>query len=568
MLHEPALAPQAFRKFFTASSHDGLRPRMREILDSIKKAVDSTDWRVIVAIAKQIYANMGVPKGAIDLRAMVAVGNGWDPVFEGEDVEWAEEAKQFLKVFYKMGNVRGPLFDFKTDLNIDSINLDRQGDFFYLLTASDTGFPMVQGVPNHLIKTPTKVREGVPVDIQVKVPRHLLPEDQVPEVDNGPVLRKLSAAYISNGVAYNYYGRAFAYHVLPDNYDFNAARLESGGQWVHEQYIIHIYDPEWTEQGRGFPAITHAVREFVAMLTSTEFEQITQMILSSISLVETNPLGTTDPHDPTVALRGGGENNAPQDLAQQIEDQGNETSDTPAAAIPNVVIEKIVGGVIRYLKAGTGSKVEPMMTGGPGEMWELFQDRLIRIALTGLNCPPSIIWKANEDNGTSNRVSIERFHRATEDRQSLLGVSAYRKVIYALSYAMKTGRLPYPKSEKIGDWMQWTFSVPPEFIIDDGKIAKSDREDYAAGIKTLTDILGRRSKQVIMHWKQRAEEEAQKQLACIEVNAKYKSKGVEVKPEHLGQPNPSAAPDPATEEDTGSGTGPDKKAPAPKKKAD
>lgn len=540
------LSPELFgATFLNAASRDGTRPSAATILRSIKKAVDANDWRTTVSISRKLYANMGVPRGAINLKAMLSVGEAWDPIYLGENTAWGEEAKSWLlDEFYPMGNVRGPLFDFKTDTYLDSVTLDRCGDYLYLLTASQTGFPQVQAIPNHLVKSPFGIRNGASSDILVKVPRHLV-DGYDADLSKGPVLRTLTAASVYNGVAYNSSGRPFAYCVFEEATEVFREVLPVF-QWVHEQYICHIFDPEWYEQGRGFPAFSHAVKQFMSMLTSQEFEEITHMIMSSISLEEHNEEGTSNPLDPTSTI---GTKSLKENLAAASEGE-----------IPEVTMEQIVGGVIRYFKAGSGAKISTPMRSSPGPIWDAFQDRLVRIALTGVNMPYSIVWKGDDENGTSNRVSIEKVQRVVLDRQGLLSVSGLRKIRYGLCVAMNTGRVPKNKV----DWSNWGFSLPPEFIIDDGRIAKSDREDYVMGHQNLTGILARRGQRLIPHLTERAEEEAQKQIAAIEITKKYAAQGVFVTPDMLGTTRVTAAAGGQIEEPGDGTTPPGEKKPAKK----
>jgi hypothetical protein len=440
------------------------------------------------------------------------------------------------------------MFDFKTDLWLDSVAIDRQGDIFTMFTGSGDGFPMVQTIPNHLIKSPTGMRNVRDADIKVKVPRHLTDGKNLPPNDDGPVLRKMRAAYIINGVAYSSSNYPFAYCVHKDE-----ELLKIGTEnfeWVHAQYICHTFDPEYHEQGRGLPAFSHAVRQFLSMLTSQEFEEITQMILSSISLIEQNDTGTADASDPTTALTSNGAATRP--LRQQEDEL------LADGTVPDVLMERIIGGMVRYFKAGSGGKVEALAKASPGDMWDKFQDRLVRTCLVGIGTPYSIIWKHNENTGVADRSDIEIVHATIQDRQELLFVPAYRKVCYGIAVAMNTGRLP----RNMEDWHQWAFTMPPEFSIDDGKMADSKRKDYVLGHENLTCILGARGRTLEPFLRERARE-----IYLRKKIAREESKdGIVIEDWEMGTMNPQGLKDSTVDPAADNPTNPDVPPPKPKPK--
>lgn len=514
--------------FLTAAANDGTRPYYNTVLRSIKKAVDEHDWRTVVSISRKLYANMGLPKGAIKLKANFAMGKAWDPVYLGTNKDWGDKATLWLKnEYFPVYNVRGPMFDFKTDLWLDSVAIDRQGDIFTMFTGSGDGFPMVQTIPNHLIRSPKSMRNARNVDIELKVPQHLTDGKNLPSNDSGPVKRKMRAAYIINGVAYSSSNYPFAYCVHKDE----ELLLKLGAdefEWVHAQYICHTFDAEYHEQGRGLPAFSHAVRQFLSMLTSQEFEEITQMILSSISLVENNETGTADASDPTTALT------STSAITRSLKTQEDEL--LADGTVPDVLMERIIGGMVRYFKAGSGGKVEPMAKNVPGDMWEKFQDRLVRVSLVGIGVPYAIVWKHNENTGVADRSDIEIFHSTIQDRQELLFVPAYRKVCYGIAVAMNSGRL----DRNTEDWYQWAFTMPPEFSIDDGKIAESKRKDYVLGHENLTCILGSRGLVLEPFLRERARE-----IYLRKKIAKEESKdGIVIEDWEMGTVNPQSIKDP------------------------
>lgn len=107
--------------------------------------------------SRLIFSNFGVPRGAIFQKADGVVGRAWEPEFKGKDTDFGNQAKEFLKSWFSVCDVKGNLYDFKTNLWLDSAAVDRDGDVFVLLTQTKTGYPQIQHIPAHRVGT----RNGV-----------------------------------------------------------------------------------------------------------------------------------------------------------------------------------------------------------------------------------------------------------------------------------------------------------------------------------------------------------------------------------------------------------------------
>ncbi len=200
--------------------------------------------------------------------------------------------------------------------------------------------------------------------------------------------------------------------------------------------------------------------------------------MSSISLLETNETGGIDPNDPSVALGGQGTNNS--------------TFST----------QQFGGGLVKYFKAGAGSKVEEILSGKPGPAWDAFQERIFKKALCGLGWPYALCWPGAGLTGPAERSQIELARATITDRQDLLLPVAKREIFYALAKAAKLGIIkPLPK-----DWFKWSFTRPPKFSIDNGRDGQSRREDYKLGHLNKRDILGEKGLDYDSHRRTRREE--------------------------------------------------------------
>ena len=83
------------------------------------------------------------------------------------------------------------------------------------------------------------------------------------------------------------------------------------------------------------------------------------------------------------------------------------------------------GGMIRYMKANSGEKLEAIKHDNPGDVWEAFQDRMIRMSVIGASWSYGMVWKA-AGQGTAERADILRARRAVAKRQRLLDHLARR----------------------------------------------------------------------------------------------------------------------------------------------
>lgn len=436
----------------TRQSQD--RPAWPISTDPIGRSVTYQDWRTMLSASRRLWANYPVLSGATSQKAMHSVGRAWDPEFFGEDKDWGKLATEWLRdEWYGVCNVRGANYDFKTSLFLDSICIDRDGDVGTLLTETDTGYPQLQTVAAHRI--------GVVYGTNVTL------------VADGPY----QGLRIESGVILNSQARAVAFRVI------SSPQIEPH-QDISERDLIHSFDPSYPDQVRGFPAYSGSILMIRDSMQSHQWEQVAMLMASSIGLIESNETGGVDLSDPSTQL-------------------GSTT-----AGATTMTSETRDGGTVRYFKAGTGSKIEAFTPDRPNDMWDRFQDRIIRQALLEMNWPYSLCWKSDGANGTAERSEIEKARTSIKDRQDLLEPKAKRAVGYAVSKAIKLGILPEYKGKDKGGFLRWGFTKPAKFSIDNGRDGESRRRDYLLGVRNLTDILGENGETLEAHLNERAEEVA------------------------------------------------------------
>lgn len=409
------------------------RPFEPMTINTIAQEVNQYDWAKLLSDSRKLYCNLGPVTGAIDDKATYSVGRAWNAKFYGEDKEWGKKAEEWVnEMWYPMSDARGPMFDFKTDLFLQSVSIDRDGEIYVYLTASPDGWPQIQLLPAHMIGDRNNT-------------------DQI--ITDGPY----KGLRCIQGVVTNDVGQAVAYHVLGQTYETD--------KYVSAQDLIQVFDPRWADQVRGFPAFMHALLDLKDLRQIQGYEKIAAELMSSIGILEWNETGAPD-LDPQSILKG-----------QQF---------IGSQPLPAVTVEQIPGGGnVKYMRSNSGSKIEQLKNDRPSVQLDAFMDRLIRNACVGAGWPFELTWDSAKLGGANVRLLIAKAMRAVEDRQDLLRPVAKRCVGYAVAKAIKEGLLP-PSDE----WYKWRFTMPARMTADYGRDAKADLADYQAGLRSMTDILG------------------------------------------------------------------------------
>jgi len=439
-----------------------------------------SDHRATMSQSRVIFSNFGVPRGAIIQKADGVVGRAWEPEFKGTDSEFGDVAKDWLKNWFNVCSVQGSLFDFRKLLHLDSIAIDRDGDVFVLLTETKTGYPQIQHIPAHRVGTrPSSVK------------------------DNILLVGSYRGNKIINGVIENRNGSPVAYCVLGDD--------ANGDRYIDAQDMVHIADPQWHNQSRGIPALSHAIHELRKAKQSQEWELMAQMMVSSHALIEYSDTGGVDLDDPSVSLTGA-------------------VTDSDRLAV-----QSYSGGMVRHFKSNSGSKLETIDHTRPGDLWDRFQDRIIREALAGIPWPVELVWKAEGVTGTTIRNIQARARASVESRQDVLRKPARRIIGWAVAKAVKLGLIP-PSD----DWYKWDFTMPPKLSIDPRNDSRTQIDEYKIGSQNMSGILQEKGKTHSEHIRERCMEIIERKSIKEEMEAKY---GVEIDDRELQMLTPNEQPD-------------------------
>ncbi len=422
------------------------RPYSYPTVDAISKDVSLADWLLLVSDSRKLYWNLGPVTAAVNDKAMYAVGRAWDAKFCGkpENKAWGDLAAKWLnKNWYPVADVRGQGFDFKTDLQLISKQVDVDGETYVFLTESDSGWPQIQIIPATMIGQ----------------------RDSDMIVKEGPY----AGLDLVQGIIYNSTGCAVAYRVMgkkkEDDVDYSAMDL------------IQVFDPSTSDQVRGFPVFTHALLDLSDLRMIQGNEKMVSAICSTIGIIEHNEMGAPDPNDPGNFLR-----------------KGPVTLDGSSTIGPQMTTQSFQGISARYFRSSAGSKLEQLKLDRPGEVWDKFMNRLIRNACAGASWPYELTWDSSLLGGANVRLLLAKAERTVMDRQDLIRPVARRIVGYAIAKAIKNGDLHYND-----EWYEWDFGLPARITVDYGRDGNSDREDYKLGMVTLTEWLAEQGKDLEQH---------------------------------------------------------------------
>ena len=348
----------------------------------IGQLVPSQDRVKLMSHARRIYLNFGPIKKAINQRSMYSVGRAFVPTFKGTDEAFGATATDWLaETYYAIGDSRGGMHDFKTNLFGYSSAMDVDGEIFILLTETKGGFPKYQGIPSHRIATPRGIVDG-----------------------------KMRGGELIDGIVYWPSGEAKEYAFCDKSGELS--------EWLPASNVVHLYDPEWQYQGRGITALAACINDCRDIIQSTEWERLAMMQMSSISLIEYNENGGPDEDDPYATL------------------SGNTTTEK------RMTVESMDGGTVRYFKSGSGGKIDTLVNNRPGNPFMDFHDRLLKSSYAALDWPYAFYDGHGAGGGTAQRTEIAMAQRTIEDRQDLLQYAAKRIVSYGIAKAQKRGDLP------------------------------------------------------------------------------------------------------------------------------
>lgn len=272
------------------------------------------------------------------------------------------------------------------------------------------------------------------------------------------------------GVIYDEHSRPLAYRLLRPSMQF-AQSLEYDDIPASSLYVT--YNPDWSDQGRGTSAISHALRRSFMVGELYEAELKAVLAQSKTALIEYNDSGTPDKSKSWI--HGGG--------------KGGETFQNLQG--DPVFFEDIDDGTIRYFRSNSGNKLEMPTSQRPHENVPAFIEVILKGMYQGLPWPFEFTRSSKETGGADLRgVVMEKVNRIVGNLYTRLFRIAHHAATYALSVEIDRKELPP------GDWGAIEFPMPPKLTADRWRQYQEDRDNFVIGHDTLQNIAATRGQ----HW--------------------------------------------------------------------
>jgi len=334
--------------------------------------------------ARYIYTSNSTVSGAVKQKAGKIYGESWRFQSHSEDKDFVKLVEADMEAIDGLIDIRGPQFSFRRNVKIESKALDVDGDFFVLLTETESGFPRLQWIEAHRIGQTLYTNED--------------------SVEKGTY----KGLKIKNGIIYNEFGAEVAYRVLTNNgEDFRD---------VSARDMIHVTDPDWFSQGRGIPAIASGMLDWYDLAEVRDYEKIGQKVNAALTLKETNETGKADTASRII----------------------NGTRGASAAPFQS---ELMAGGTIRYLK--NSGKLEAHESNRPSDGFLKFSDKIEASAFLGMEWRREML-----DSSSVGGAGVRAFQRdindSINDRVEILARFRKRMAIYVIAKRAKQGIYTLP----------------------------------------------------------------------------------------------------------------------------
>jgi lambda family phage portal protein len=431
-----------------------------------KVDLSSYDRTRLVALSRKCFYNNAIVRGAVRDKALYSVGSGVGirPQAMTGNAAWDDAAESWWNAWAKHPEISGR-HDMRSLQMLVSEAIDRDGEIFAILTAQKDGAPAVQVVEAHRVESPNETKDTIVDGVR-------LDEFQRPQ-----------SYYIAEG----------------DDYPRRHREIKADA-------MLHIYEPERSDQVRGYPAVGVALTSILDRDELLRFEMMAAKAGSSIGLVVKNATG------------GIGAEGFFGDLSKQ---SGG-----------NLTRESIFGaGLVPRLK--TTEDIQSFAMNRPNEKLDKHLEQYIRAAAIGLGLPYEFVWDTSAVGGVAQRFIIQKAARCFSGRQDVLINSFLSKLwVYAIANAMRRKELPMNPN-----WRNVGWQTPRSITVDVGREAQARRDDVKAGLMTLSDYFGEQG----IDWKEAVQEiAAEREFAS--------SLGVTIGVEQQAAPVEATAPLPEPED--------------------
>lgn len=392
--------------------------------------------KLLMSLGRWMFWNIPALQGAVLEQANLAVST-FIPQYYGANRAWGDAAEEWLYQWHKIFDVAGPPYDFDTWVYGLVISSIVDGDEGVLLTGTGDPsdplkYPMIQRIPAHRIRSIEQSVEGGEFD----------------------------GARLIDGVIVNDYGRAIGYRVYEDDPASGSFRdISARDMFLH-------FIPMFPGQLRGLSLLASGAFNWQDSAEYDRWEMLAQKACAAHTIIETNESGDTDTAKALI-----------RNAATYDENNIRTAPDE----------QELGGGVYRYLRANSGSKLEAFHYDRPSPSAQSFQERKIRDAFRGTEWDVFFSLDPQSVGGAPMRVIVEKINRVLEKRRKAVGKSCTRVDGYGIAKAIKNRDL----AEDV-DWWKWEYQGPGDITADRKYDSDVDLQEVAQGFSSRKVAVARR----------------------------------------------------------------------------
>jgi hypothetical protein len=212
-------------------------------------------------------------------------------------------------------------------------------------------------------------------------------------------------------------------------------------------------------------------------MESRQYSLLGQKANAAISYIEENEQSGAMPGAAFVI---------PPSRAAQVSQNASSHPERPS--VTGLNYELLDGGIIRYFKARSGSKITSPSNDRPTENQQTFEDRIVRGIFHGVNWSTDFSLDPTKAGGAQMRIIIDKVNRTIQTFQDLLLLPAMQRFNgYRLSKSIKLGLLPDSP-----DWWKFYFVGPEELTADRKYSSDVSCQEVEAGLSCREHELNKR----------------------------------------------------------------------------
>lgn len=427
-------------QLYQSPQDDGMRLPRPNLNQDIATLLSREKHRALVSDARFIASTFPLVGGAVQQKSHYVCQAGFNAVFLGEDTAWGDLARAKLIEANKIINVRGPLFDWNTSWKIGCTSIDVDGGFFVVLGETPDHFPQIQFLEAHRVGCRNGERE----------------------VTSGPY----KGLRILNGIIYNERGYEVAYRVLGKSADADRD--------ISALDMYHVATPRWFSDGRPFPTVAYSILDWYDVKETRGFQKTKAKANAAITMTEETPDGKAPANSMAEALR----------KQREAAKASGDDAKAKSAALTEPIIQVLAGGLIRFVKSGTGG-IKVHQDNTPGDSSQRFDETVVRGAFYGMDWRVEML-DLSKLSGAPTRGFCDQINTTIFDRWSRYYPFVLRSELWKVRKLIQRGDIPdHP------EWWSWGYVPPAEFTVDQGRSNKADLDNVRAGTDTVPAIIGR-----------------------------------------------------------------------------